>query len=72
MAGKDPRIIIREIFNKSLPLPDENGLKAAREIVRMLKEADKKTLVICLISGGGSALLVAPYNNINRPLQYRQ
>jgi hydroxypyruvate reductase/glycerate 2-kinase len=46
------------------PLPDENGLKAAREIVRMLKEADKKTLVICLISGGGSALLVAPYNNI--------
>ncbi len=46
------------------PLPDENGLKATKEIVRMLKEADKKTLVICLISGGGSALLVAPSNNI--------
>ncbi len=46
------------------PLPDENGLKAANEIVRMLKEADKNTLVVCLISGGGSALLVAPYRDI--------
>ncbi len=46
------------------PLPDENGLKAAREIVRVLKEADKSTLVICLVSGGGSALLVAPYRDI--------
>jgi glycerate 2-kinase len=46
------------------PLPDENGLKAAREIVWALKDADKNTLVICLISGGGSALLVAPYGDI--------
>ena len=46
------------------PLPDENGLKATTEIVRALKEADKNTLVICLISGGGSALLVAPYKDI--------
>ncbi len=46
------------------PLPDENGLKAAKEIVGVLKEADKNTLVICLISGGGSALLVAPYRDI--------
>ncbi|HYA86869.1 MAG TPA: glycerate kinase [Nitrospirota bacterium] len=46
------------------PLPDQNGLNAAKEIVRVLKEADKKTLVICLISGGGSALLVAPYGDI--------
>jgi len=46
------------------PLPDENGQKAAREIVRVLNEADKSTLVICLISGGGSALLVAPYRDI--------
>jgi len=46
------------------PLPDENGLKATKEIVGVLKEADKETLVICLISGGGSALLVAPYRTI--------
>ncbi len=47
------------------PLPDENGLKAAKDIVGVLKEADKNTLVICLISGGGSALLVAPYRGIS-------
>ncbi len=47
------------------PLPDENGLKAAKKIVGVLKEADKNTLVICLISGGGSALLVAPYRGIS-------
>src|SRR5208282_33409 len=46
------------------PLPDENGLKAAKEILGLLKQADKNTLVICLISGGGSALLVAPYGDI--------
>ena len=46
------------------PLPDENGLKATKEIVRVLMEADKNTLVICLISGGGSALLVAPCRDI--------
>jgi hydroxypyruvate reductase/glycerate 2-kinase len=46
------------------PLPDENGLKATKEILSVIKKADKDTLVICLISGGGSALLVAPYNDI--------
>ena len=47
------------------PLPDENGLKAGKLIVQMLKELDKNSLVICLISGGGSALLVAPYRGIS-------
>lgn len=49
------------------PLPDENGLKATREILRLLKEADNDTLVVCLISGGGSALLVAPQIDITLP-----
>jgi glycerate-2-kinase len=46
------------------PVPDEQGLNAAREIIRLLEDADSRTLVICLISGGGSALLVAPYGNL--------
>ncbi|MFA6306023.1 MAG: glycerate-2-kinase family protein, partial [Candidatus Gracilibacteria bacterium] len=56
------------IVNKSgHPFPDENGLKGAQEILKIAKRAsehakktNQKILVICLISGGGSAMLPAP------------
>ncbi len=47
------------------PLPDENGLKATEEVIRLLRDFDERTLAVCLISGGGSALLVAPSNGIS-------
>ena len=46
------------------PVPDENGLFAAHQILSMLDETDDRTLVLCLLSGGASALLVAPYGSI--------
>lgn len=42
------------------PVPDQEGVRGAAEIMRLLRNVDASTLVICLISGGGSALLVAP------------
>jgi len=39
------------------PVPDLNGLKATNEIIRIAVKAGENDLVICLISGGGSALL---------------
>jgi len=42
------------------PIPDENGVRAARLIADMASGADADTLVITLISGGGSALMPAP------------
>ncbi len=42
------------------PLPDERGARAAARILELVGGADAKTLVICLLSGGASALLVAP------------
>jgi glycerate 2-kinase len=42
------------------PVPDEAGVNGTREIITLLNAADEKTLVICLLSGGGSALMVAP------------
>ena len=38
------------------PVPDENSLRAAREIAELARGFDDHTLVINLISGGGSAL----------------
>lgn len=53
------------IFEAGHPVPDENGLRGTDEIIKILKNVDKNTLVVCLISGGGSALLVAPYEGIS-------
>ena len=42
------------------PVPDEKGLKGTREIVDLLENSAGDDLIICLISGGGSALLPLP------------
>lgn len=42
------------------PLPDEAGAAAARAVERVAQDAKEGELVICLISGGASALLPAP------------
>lgn len=42
------------------PVPDENGAKAAAEVIRRLADTTAADRVIALISGGGSALLPAP------------
>ncbi|MSS70038.1 MAG: glycerate kinase [Candidatus Latescibacteria bacterium] len=46
------------------PVPDEAGVAGTERIVRMLAEADERTLVFCLLSGGGSALMPAPADGI--------
>jgi hydroxypyruvate reductase len=46
------------------PIPDEKGVSGARKIARLLKQLDEKDLVVCLISGGGSALLPSPVEGI--------
>jgi glycerate 2-kinase len=43
------------------PVPDENSLQAGRDIAAFLEGADERTLVINLISGGGSAILTRPF-----------
>jgi len=46
------------------PIPDERGVSGTERIISLLEEADERTLVICLISGGGSALMPAPVDGI--------
>ena len=66
-AHKPVKIRVNEAGH---PVPDEQGLRGAAEITGILKHADASTLVVCLISGVGSALLVSPYNGIT--LQEKQ
>jgi len=42
------------------PVPDENGVRGAERIAALAERAGEGDLVICLISGGASALLPAP------------
>ncbi|MBA5687468.1 glycerate kinase type-2 family protein [Rugamonas apoptosis] len=49
-----------EIVEAAHPVPDEAGLQAARRIRAMVAGLTADDLVICLISGGGSSLLVLP------------
>ena len=47
------------------PLPDKHGLYGAEEILNLAKDAQKDDLVLCLISGGGSALLPLPFPGLS-------
>lgn len=48
------------VLEASHPLPDEAGLRAARAILDASGGLTADDLVLCLFSGGGSALLPAP------------
>lgn len=49
-----------EVVEAGHPTPDGAGVSAALRIAELVREADEKTLVLNLISGGGSALLPCP------------
>lgn len=46
------------------PVPDQAGLQAAQEIASLLEQATTDDTVICLVSGGGSALLTLPADGL--------
>ncbi|APW38657.1 glycerate kinase [Rhodoferax koreense] len=49
-----------EIVEAAHPVPDAAGLAAARRMLAMAQGLTADDLVLCLISGGGSALLTLP------------
>lgn len=54
-----------EFIEANHPIPDINGLKGAEEIVKIASEAREHDLLICLISGGGSAMTPLPADGIS-------
>mmetsp|Transcript_21709 Transcript_21709/g.10139 ORF Transcript_21709/g.10139 Transcript_21709/m.10139 type:complete len:452 (+) Transcript_21709:1705-3060(+) len=53
-----------ELVEAGHPVPDRNGEQGAQRILSLVRDAGKDDLVLCLISGGCSALLPLPANHI--------
>jgi len=53
-----------DVHEAGHPVPDYAGAQATGQVIELLNKADKNTLVVCLISGGGSALLVSPCDGV--------
>lgn len=54
-----------EIVEAAHPVPDAAGQAAARRILDLVRGAGVDDLVICLVSGGGSALLALPAQGLS-------
>jgi glycerate 2-kinase len=53
-----------EVVEAAHPVPDEAGRRAAYRMIDMVQGLTETDLVLCLISGGGSALLTMPAKSI--------
>ena len=49
-----------KIVEAGHPIPDPAGIKATEAIIRLLRRTQKNDLILCLVSGGASALLSCP------------
>jgi hydroxypyruvate reductase len=56
------RVRLREAGH---PVPDESGLEGAGAMLGLVSTAGKRDMVVCLISGGGSALLPLPVEGLS-------
>ena len=62
--GHTAPLDIIEQVEASHPVPNEAGIAGTQRILNMARATDEKTLVIGLISGGASALLIAPVEGV--------
>ncbi|MDD1779759.1 glycerate kinase [Enterovibrio sp. ZSDZ35] len=53
-----------EVVEASHPVPDDEGEKVAKRILGLVNDLNENDNVICLLSGGGSALLSLPAPDI--------
>ncbi len=58
--GHAKKLLTIEQIEAGHPIPDHAGMLGTQRILDAVRQADERTLVICLLSGGGSSLLVAP------------
>jgi len=54
-----------ELIEAGHPIPDQRGVNGAQKIIDLLRETTPNDLVICVFSGGGSALMVSPVPGVS-------
>ncbi len=54
-----------EVIEAGHPIPDENSVRGGQAVCEALADCTERTLVIACVSGGASALLVAPHEGIS-------
>jgi glycerate 2-kinase len=54
-----------EVWEAAHPVPDTRGMAGAADALRMARAAGPRDLVLCLLSGGASALWAAPASGIS-------
>ena len=54
-----------KVIEAGHPVPDEAGLKGARESLRLAQDASADDLLLVLLSGGGSANWIAPTEGVS-------
>ncbi|MHA1626864.1 MAG: glycerate kinase type-2 family protein [Candidatus Asgardarchaeia archaeon] len=72
---EDGRVIVpkgEKFFDKKIkfleashPVPDESNIEASEHLLGLLNDLNEDDLVICLISGGGSALFTMPHPSLS-------
>ena len=60
-----------EVVEAAHPVPDAAGLAAAQRMLALTRGLTRDDLVLCLISGGGSALLTLPAQHLTLPQKQR-
>jgi len=63
--GFSTSTINNQIIEAAHPIPDKEGISAAKRIIKICEKADAEDLIIFLLSGGASALLTLPEENIS-------
>jgi hydroxypyruvate reductase len=53
-----------KIIEAGHPIPDENGMQAAQDILQRVMQLTQDDLLLCLFSGGGSSVLALPSEGV--------
>lgn len=64
-TSEDYRTNIIKLNEVSHPIPNDNGIEGVEKMLEVARDANENDLVICLISGGGSAMMPLPANGVN-------